>query len=247
MRFDIVTIFPEMFEGVLSASILGKARGRGLIDVHLHDVRNFTADRHRTVDDAPYGGGAGMVMQAPPLVAAIEAVPAIGRRLRILLTPAGEPLTQAIAAQLATCDQLVLVCGRYEGVDERVAELAIDQQISIGDVVVSGGELPAMLLIDAVARLVPGVLGNEESAQADSFSKGLLEYPHYTRPPVFRGLAVPEVLLSGDHAAIVRWRRERSLERTSKQRPDLLSHAELTNEEKEWLRDRQKKGRIDKR
>ncbi len=230
MRFDVVTIFPKMFDSPLAESILKRAREAGKIEVALHDIRDFTTDVHRSVDDTPYGGGAGMVMRPEPLVACVEALPATGKRCRILMTPQGEPLTQAIVRDLATYDQLVLICGRYEGVDERARKLIADREISIGDYVVAGGEIPAMVVIDAVTRLIPGVLGNEASTESESFEEGLLEYPQYTRPETFRGEKVPDVLLSGHHAEIAKWRREKAILRTRERRPDLLDRAKsLTN------------------
>jgi tRNA (guanine37-N1)-methyltransferase len=220
--FEVVTIFPEMFDSVISTSLIGKARAAGLIAFHFTNPRDHAHDKHRSVDDAPYGGGAGMVMRAPPLVEAIEAaVAARGPAHRILLTPVGTPLTQARVRELARMPRLLLCCARYEGYDERVAELAIDEQLSLGDFVLTGGELGAMVLIDAVARYVPGVLGDATSVDEESFSQGLLEYPQYTRPPSYRGLDVPEVLVSGNHAKVRSWREERSEERTRDRRPDL--------------------------
>jgi tRNA (guanine37-N1)-methyltransferase len=234
MRFDILTIFPGMFEGPLTESILARAREAGLIDVRVHDLRDWTHDRHRTVDDYPFGGGAGMVMKPEPLFEAIEAITgqADPPPYRVFLSPQGRPLTRALVHELATREHLLLVCGRYEGIDERVLEHAIDLEVSVGDFVVSGGELPAMLLLDAVARRVPGVLGSAGSLAEESFEGGLLEYPQYTRPAEYRGWAVPEVLLSGNHAAIEAWRRARRVERTSERRSDLLEHADLTTEER---------------
>ena len=225
MRFDIVSIFPGMFESPLSDSILKRAREAGAIEVHHYDIRDKTTDPHRTVDDAPYGGGAGMVMKPEPIVAAVEAVPREGKSLRVYLTPQGEQLTQNVVRELKQYDQLVLICGRYEGVDERARTIIADREISIGDYVLSGGELAAMVVVDAVTRLLPGVLGNEDSIEEESFEQGTLEYPHYTRPDVFRGEAVPEVLKGGNHAEIARWRREKALERTTERRPDLLKKA----------------------
>jgi len=229
MRFTVVTLFPEMFESVLAASLLGKARAAGTIDVAFVDPREFTSDRHRTVDDAPYGGGPGMVMKPEPLVAALEAAAARGQERgwasphRVLMTPSGAQFTQRRARQLSECEHLVLVCGRYEGIDERVTELMIDEELSIGDFVITGGELAAMTVIDAVARYVPGVLGDATSTDEESFSQPLLEYPQYTRPPVFRGLEVPSILMSGDHARIRQWRREMAIARTAERRQDLLA------------------------
>ena len=226
MRIDVVTIFPGLFGPFLEESILGSAVRRGLLTVAVHDLRGWTRDRHRTVDDAPYGGGPGMVMKPEPLVAAIEALAGpkgTDRKARVvLLSPQGDRLEQARLASLAREEHLVLVCGRYEGVDQRAIDLAVDSELSIGDYVLSGGEIPALVVIEGVVRLLPGVVGNPESVGSDSFQAGLLEGPHYTRPPVFGGLAVPEVLRSGDHAAVARWRAERARERTCARRPDLL-------------------------
>lgn len=237
MRFDILTIFPGMFEGPLSESILRRAQEAGHIAVHVHDLRDWAHDRHRTVDDYPFGGGAGMVMKPEPLLEAIEAVSSLADTppFRVFLTPQGRRLDRALVGALAGHERLLLVCGRYEGVDERVLEHAIDLEVSIGDFVVSGGELPAMLLLDAVSRRVPGVLGSEGSLDEESFDDGLLEYPQYTRPAEFREWSVPEVLLSGDHAAIAAWRRARRVERTAERRPDLLPSASLTPEERRGL------------
>jgi tRNA (guanine37-N1)-methyltransferase len=218
MRFTVVTILPELIEPALSAGVVGRAREAGVIGVTTVNPRDFTHDRHRTVDDTPYGGGPGMVMKPEPVLAAIEHA---GPGRRVLLTPAGRPLTQARVRRLATEEHVVLVCGRYEGIDERVIELAIDEELSIGDYVLSGGELGALVVIDAVARLVPGVLGEPASAIDESHGEGLLEYPHYTRPVELRGHAVPAVLTSGNHAAIAAWRRTQALMRTQTRRPDL--------------------------
>lgn len=229
MRFDIFTIFPGIFEGPLSESILKRAQERALISVHLHDIRDWTTDRHRTVDDYPYGGGAGMVMMAPPVVESVEAV--LGDELDstpiLLFTPSGEVLTQRLVAELAREPRLAMICGRYEGIDERVSTLLRPRAISIGDYVLTGGELAAAVVVDAVTRLVPGVI-DAESLGEESHTSGLLEYPHYTRPPEYRGLSVPEVLLSGHHARIAEWRRQQSLCRTRARRPDLLERAELS-------------------
>jgi tRNA (guanine37-N1)-methyltransferase len=226
LRIDVVTIFPAFFEPFLSLSLLGRARREGLLRVEVHDLRAFTHDRHRSVDDVPYGGGPGMVMRPEPLVEAIESLAGpkgSGRRARVvLLSPQGERLDQARVEALARETHLVLVCGRYEGVDQRAIDLAVDDEISIGDYVLSGGEVPAMAVIEAVSRLVPGVLGNPESARAESFQDDVLEGPHYTRPGTFRDHPVPEVLRSGNHAAIARWRRERALDLTRRRRRDLL-------------------------
>ncbi len=224
MRFTVVTLFPEMFESVLGASMLGRARERGLVQVDFVNPRDFTHDRHRTADDSPYGGGPGMVMKVEPLVAAIEAA---GAGHRVLLSPGGAPLVQARVRALAGLDHIVLVCGRYEGIDERVTEECIDEELSLGDFVLTGGELGALTIIDAVSRYVPGVLGEATSTDEESFSDGLLEYPQYTRPQEFRGRAVPEILLSGDHGKIRAWRRRQSLLRTARRRPELFARAAL--------------------
>ncbi|WP_322820301.1 tRNA (guanosine(37)-N1)-methyltransferase TrmD [Chloroflexus sp.] len=226
MRFDILTLFPAMFQGPLTESILKRAQQAGRIEIHLHDIRQWTTDRHRTADDTPYGGGAGMVMKAEPLAAAIRAVRAADDRpgVTILLTPDGELLTQQIVRELATLPRLLLVCGHYEGIDERVRETLIDRELSIGDYVLTGGELAAMVVVDTVARLVPGVI-DSESIVEESHSDFLLEYPHYTRPAVWEGRAVPPVLLSGHHGEIARWRRAERLRRTLTRRPDLLARA----------------------
>ncbi|MHB8092541.1 MAG: tRNA (guanosine(37)-N1)-methyltransferase TrmD [Syntrophales bacterium] len=233
IRFDILTIFPEMFESPLQSSILKKAIDRGIIEVNLYDIRAYAEDRHRMTDDSPYGGGGGMVMKVEPIDRALSAVPLLnGDAPVILLTPQGEPLCQKMAKELALQPQLVMVCGHYEGVDERVRRHLVNREISIGDYVLTGGELSALVLLDAVSRFVPGVLGNSESAVTDSFAEGLLEYPHYTRPPEYRGWGVPDVLLSGNHREIEEWRRRQSLIRTRNKRPDLMRKAELTDKER---------------
>ncbi|MBW1729259.1 MAG: tRNA (guanosine(37)-N1)-methyltransferase TrmD [Deltaproteobacteria bacterium] len=239
MRFDVLTIFPEIFlSGYLSSGILGKAITKGLLKVRVVNIRDFADDPHKSTDDRPYGGGEGMVMKPEPIFKALECVDRDeGKSLTILLSPQGERFHQGLAWELCGYNQLVLVCGRYEGVDERVKELCIDREISIGDYVLTGGELPALVLMDAVARLIPGVLGNDWSAREDSFQNGLLEYPHYTRPRVFQGREVPEVLLSGDHERIRNWRRRQALKRTLERRPDLLESAALTAEDKAILRE----------
>ncbi len=230
MKFTVVTILPELIEPALTAGVVGRAREAGVISVASINPRDFTHDRHRTVDDTPYGGGPGMVMKPEPLLAAIRSA---GQGHRILLSPGGRPLTQARVAELAKLDHLVLVCGRYEGIDERAIELGIDEEVSLGDYVLSGGELGALVIIDAVSRLVPGVLGEPESAVDESFSHGLLEYPQYTRPAELEGRAIPPVLASGNHAAIAAWRREQSLRRTATRRPDLFrAHAPTKSDAK---------------
>lgn len=236
MKIDVLTLFPAMFTGPLTESIIKRAVEKGLVEIRLHNIRDYAVDRHRTADDTPYGGGAGMVMKVEPLTACLEAVLDANPRGRVILTtPRGKQFTQGMAEGLAREEGLVIICGRYEGVDERVRELFGADEISLGDFVLTGGEIAAMAVTDAVTRLIPGVLGSAESAAADSFSDGLLEYPHYTRPPEFRGLSVPEVLLSGNHREIDRWRRCQSLERTLRERPDLLATARLTDADRRCL------------
>ena len=223
MRIDVVTLFPGMFEGPLSHSILGRASEAGLLSVEVHDLRPYAQGKHHVTDEPPFGGGGGMVMKPEPIFAAVEALlSAHGPGKVVLLSPAGPLLSPAVAARLAKETHLVLICGRYEGVDQRVADHLADEEISIGDYVLSGGELPAMVLIDAVARFLPGVLGDPAAPHNDSFSEGILEAPHYTRPRDFRGWTVPEVLLSGDHGAVARWRRAEAIRRTARNRPELL-------------------------
>lgn len=236
MRFDIFTLFPEVFSPYLQTSILQRASQAGLLEVHLYNIRDWTSDRHHITDDSPYGGGGGMVMKPEPVFAAVEDV--LGAPLvcpLILLTPQGRCFDQRAAQELAALPRLALLCGRYEGVDERIRQHLVTDEISIGDYVLTGGELPALIVIDAIARLIPGVLGDPDGAIDDSFASGLLEYPHYTRPPVFRGWPVPEILLSGNHAEIERWRREQSLLRTFKRRPDLLEKAGLSSADQQYL------------
>jgi tRNA (guanine37-N1)-methyltransferase len=222
VRIDIVTIFPGIFESPLRESLLGRAIGAGVLDVRVHDLRDSTTDKHRQVDDESYGGGPGMVLKPEPVFAAVESLGA-GDRRTLLLSPAGRRLDQDLARELAAEPWLVLICGRYEGVDERVVEGVPAEEVSIGDFVVAGGEVPALVVLEAVTRLVPGVIGREESHEQDSFGdEGVLDHPHYTRPAEFRGMRVPETLLSGNHAEIERWRREAALEKTRRNRPDLL-------------------------
>ncbi len=236
IRFDILTVFPEMFVSPLDCSLLKKARESHLIDVRVHDIRLYAQDRHRMTDDAPYGGGGGMVMKVEPIDRALRDIRA-GEKdgMTVLLTPQGEPFNQRTAEELAELPRLVLICGHYEGVDERVRVHLADREISIGDYVLTGGELPAMVVVDAVARLIPGVLGNADSASRDSHATGLLEHPHYTRPAEYRDWRVPDVLLSGNHREIDRWRRKESLRRTQLRRPDLLAKANLTEEDRALL------------
>jgi tRNA (guanine37-N1)-methyltransferase len=221
VRVDIFSIFPGIFEGPLRESLLGKAIGAGVIDVRVHDIRDFCMDRHRQVDDVPFGGGPGMVMKPEPIFAAVESLDPGSKRV-LLLSPAGRRLDQAFADELAAESWIVLICGRYEGVDERVVEGLSAEEVSIGDYVLAGGEVAALVVLEAVARLVPGVVGREESLRHESFQDGVLEYPQYTRPQEFRGMTVPEVLLSGDHSRIDEWRRQAALEKTKRNRPDLL-------------------------
>jgi tRNA (guanine37-N1)-methyltransferase len=241
MHFDILTLFPGLFAGVFEQSIIRRARQAGLVSIALHDIRQYATGRHRVTDDTPYGGGGGMIMKPEPIFAAVEAVLAtVGREQDacpvLLLTPKGRLLTQGVARELARHPRLLLICGRYEGVDERVHQHLATDEISIGDYVLSGGEVPAMVMVDAITRLIPGVLGDPGATFEDSHAEGLLEYPHYTRPPVFRGHAVPEVLLSGHHAEITRWRRQQALRRTWERRPDLLGNARLTAQDLDLLR-----------
>jgi tRNA (guanine37-N1)-methyltransferase len=238
MRFDILTLFPRMFFSPLEESILGKAVEKGLIQVQMINIRDFSLDKHQVVDDTPYGGGQGMVMKVEPIARAIESVKSQNpSALTVYLTPQGKPFNQDLARRLSTQLHLILLCGRYEGVDERARDLFIDEEISIGDYVLTGGELAAMVLIDAVSRFIPGVLGSDRSAEEDSFFNSLLEYPQYTRPPDFRRSCVPEVLLSGNHSAISLWRRKEALRRTSLRRPDLLAKANLSEEDRELLKE----------
>ena len=245
MEFEVFTLLPEVFPAYLDTSILKRARERGLIHVNVHNIRDYTHDRHNTTDDQPYGGGGGMVMKPEPVFEAIETVLGLASPLStpepesnipiILLTPQGRVFNQSIAKELSQHKKIALLCGRYEGIDERIRENLVTDQISIGDYVLTGGELPALILIDAVSRLLPNVLGDPTGAEDDSHAMGLLEYPHYTRPPEFRGSKVPDVLLSGDHKKIDKWRREQALLRTLQKRPDMLETAELTKEDKKFL------------
>ena len=241
MQFEVFTLLPEVFPPYLESSILQRARQRGLLDVHVHNIRDYTHDKHHTTDDTPYGGGGGMVMKPGPVFEAIETVLGPTPQTQpvslpvILLTPQGRVFTQRMAEELSHYERIALLCGRYEGVDERIREHLVTDEISIGDYVLTGGELPALIIIDAIARLIPEVLGDPTGAEDDSHAMGLLEYPHYTRPPGFRGWTVPDVLLSGDHARIEKWRRQQALLRTLRKRPDMLEKAELSKEDLKFL------------
>jgi len=236
MRFDVLTLFPELFSAFLKETILGRAVKAGVVDIRLVNIRSFARGRHLVADDTPFGGGQGMVMKPGPISRALESIDRIkDRSLVLLLTPQGRTFDQPLAWDLSRMEQLILICGRYEGVDERIRTTCVDMELSIGDYVLSGGEMAAMVVMDAVSRLVPGVLGGEKSAQEDSFEDGLLEYPQYTRPRVFKNQEVPEILLSGDHEKIRVWRRTESLKRTLERRPDLLEKAALTEEDKRIL------------
>jgi tRNA (guanine37-N1)-methyltransferase len=230
MRACVVTIFPDLIRGFLDHGLIKRARENGVLDVSVVDLRDHAHDRHSCVDDAPFGGGGGMVMRPEPLFEAVAAHRREGEKV-LLMSPQGTPLNHALAARLAVLPGVLMICGRYEGVDERVREALVDEEISIGDYVLMGGEMPALVVLEAVARLVPGVLGNEESSGRDSFVRGLLDFPHYTRPQEFHGMRVPEVLVSGDHGAVERWRRRESLRQTLSKRPDLLASAPLDRED----------------
>ena len=239
MRIDVMTLFPAMFDGVFSSSILGKAREKGIVELNTVNFRDYSNNKHNTVDDYPYGGGGGMVLKPEPIFMAVEALTeTLSSKPRIILMcPQGESFTQRKAEELAKEEHLIFICGHYEGYDERIREHLVTDELSIGDYVLTGGELPAMVVIDSVARLLPGVLGNETSAVTDSFSTGLLEYPHYTRPVQFRDWEVPEILLSGHHANIEKWRKRQAILRTWQKRPDLLESYPLTKEEQQWLKE----------
>lgn len=235
MKIDIITIFPRLFEPFLSESVLGKAVSRNLVAISVTDLRRFAEDKHNTTDDTPYGGGGGMVMLPAPVVKAVESLKGAGSPRVILTTPQGKLFNQKLAREFADEEQLIIICGRYRGVDERVRQLVVTDCISIGDYVLGGGEVPAMVITEAVVRLIPGVVGNEDCVRADSFASGLLEYPNYTRPEEFMGLSVPKVLTSGNHAEVERWRRRESLLRTRALRPDLFAQVELTKEDRKLL------------
>ena len=237
MQFDVFSLFPSIFHSYFEISILQKAIEKDLLKIHIHNIRDWTFDKHHVTDDTPYGGGGGMVMKAEPIFTAVEDI--LGKDSKtpiILMSPQGRPFTTRIAIELASCPKLAIICGRYEGVDERVVEHLVTDQISVGDFVVTGGELPALMVIDAVARFIPDVLGDPEGALDDSFGNGLLEYPHFTRPENFRGWSVPDILLSGHHANIEKWRREQSLTRTYFIRPDLLSKSNLSESDINFLK-----------
>ncbi len=245
MRFDIFTILPDVFEPYINASMIQRARQRGLVEIYLHNIRNFTTDKHQTTDDEPYGGGGGMVMKPEPIFAAVESVLGFPPSCPvILLSPQGRLFNQQIALEFAQLPRLALICGRYEGVDERVRQYLATDEISIGDYVLTGGELAALVLLDAISRPIPGVLGDPEGVLDDSHASGLLEYPHYTRPAEFRGWKVPDILLSGDHGRIARWRREQSLLRTLQRRPDLLANAALTESEQAFIEKLRQEGSL---
>lgn len=235
MRFDILTLFPDMMRAVLGESILGRAAKKGILEISFIDIRDFAENKHKKVDDYAYGGGTGLVMAPQPIVSAHGSIPKAARSLTVYLSPQGKVLTQELAKELAGYDQLILLCGHYEGVDERAIEEVADMEISIGDYVLTGGEIPAMALIDCVSRMVEGVLPNSEAYSRDSHYNGLLEYPQYTRPPEFRGRKVPEILLSGHHANIEKWQRKQALYRTWKKRPDMLRRADLDENDKKYL------------
>lgn len=239
MKCDIITIFPGIFQAYLSEGILKRAIHKGLIEVRVHNLRDYTKDRHRTVDDYPYGGGSGMVMKPEPFFTAVETLyPDTSTRRVIILSPAGKPFNQYLATELSgESRRLIFLCGRYEAIDERVRTALADDELSIGDYVLTGGELPALVIIDAVARLIPGILGDEYSAEEESFSWGILDYPHYTRPPVYRGLSVPEILLSGNHKDIKKWRRKEALRRTLQRRPELLDGCRLSDDDHALIRE----------
>jgi len=248
VHFDILTLFPDIFEGVFNESIVKRAMEAGLVSIAIHNIRDYATDRHRITDEPPYGGGGGMIMKPEPIFRAVEAILDLEEGQEpevpvILLSPQGRLFTQSVARELSKHPHLILICGHYEGVDERVRQFLVTDEISIGDYVLTGGEIPAMVIVDAVTRLIPGVLGDPGATFEDSHAEGLLEYPHYTRPQVFRGHSVPEVLLSGNHAEIVRWRRQEALRRTFARRPDLLAKARLSQADREFLRNvAQKKG-----
>jgi tRNA (guanine37-N1)-methyltransferase len=237
MRVEIFSLFPQVFDPYLEVSILQRAIQNGLVEIHNHNIRDWATDRHHTTDDVPYGGGGGMVMKVEPVFAAVEGILGVPPKCPlILMTPQGRRFNQNIAFELSNHEHLALLCGRYEGVDERIRENLVTDEISVGDYVLTGGELPALTVLDAIVRLIPGALGDPDGAQDDSHATGLLEYPHYTRPPEFRGLKVPDVLLSGHHAEIARWRREQAIKRTLQRRPDLLEKAELSENETRYLK-----------
>lgn len=239
MKCDIITIFPDIFLSYLSEGIMKKALQKGIIEINVHNLRDYTKDKHRTVDDYPYGGGSGMVMKPEPFFRAVEALyPDAAQRRVVMLSPAGKQFDQNMAMEFSKEDRrLVLLCGRYEAIDERVRTALTHDEVSVGDYILTGGELPALVIIDAVSRLIPGVLGDEHSAEVESFSWGILDYPHYTRPPLFRGLPVPEVLMSGHHRDIERWRRREALKRTLQRRPELLEKCRLSDEDERFIRE----------
>jgi tRNA (guanine37-N1)-methyltransferase len=245
MHFDILTLFPQMFEGPFQESMVKRAIAQGLLSVAIHNIREHATDKHHVTDDTPYGGGGGMVLKPEPIFQAVEAILGAGATESVpivLLSPQGRLFTQTMAWELAAHARVMLICGHYEGVDERVRQSLVSDEVSIGDYVLTGGEIPAMVIVDAIARLIPGVLGDPKATLRDSHADGLLEHPQYTRPPVFRGHAVPEVLLSGNHAAVALWRRQQALRRTYERRPDLLETADLTEEDLSFLRTLERDG-----
>jgi tRNA (guanine37-N1)-methyltransferase len=244
IAFDVITIFPEIFQAYIRESIIKRAVQRKLIDVRIYNLRDFTTDKHKTVDDYPYGGGSGMVMKIEPIYNAINSIKSDGiERLTIMLSPQGKTYNQEMAEELSKIKKRILfVCGRYEGIDERVREFLVDEEISIGDYILTGGELPALVIIDSITRLIPGVLGDEGSLKEESFTWGILDYPHYTRPPEFMGLKVPDILLSGNHKEIQRWRRREALRRTLLKRPDLLKKVSLSEEDRKILNELSSEG-----
>jgi len=237
MRFDILTLFPGFFDSPLRESIVKRAQENGAVDIHVHNMRDHTTDRHHTMDDTPYGGGPGMVMKADPVVRCIESLPREPQSRVVFLTPDGIPFSHDVAQELSQLDQVVLLCGHYEGIDERIRDGFVDMELSIGDYVLTGGEPAALVVLDATTRLLPGVLGHDQSAQQDSFADGLLDHPHYTRPPEFRDMAVPDVLMSGHHGEIRKWRRKQQLVRTWKRRPDVFRRAIFDKEDKKLLKE----------
>lgn len=243
MRFDVLTLFPEMFNSILGESIIGRAQKNNIIDINLINIRDFSKDKHKKVDDYPYGGGSGMLMQAQPIYDAYKSIETSKTKKVIYMSPSGKLFNQKIAQEFSKQEQLIIICGHYEGIDQRVIDEIVDEEISIGDYVLTGGEMPAMIIIDAVSRLINGVLGNDESMQNESFSHGFLENPQYTRPPEWNGHIVPEIILSGHHENIKKYQKEQSIIKTIKNRPDLIENIELSKEEKDFIDEYQKKSK----